>query len=108
MSKKTKSREREWDLRIFKQKTVTKEEIEEDIKFIKNQIENFIIIVKNQSLFNAEIHCEGIKKFLELSPKFLKYLEETDHKDVAKINQFYKDKCGFNFSPGAFTFDPYD
>lgn len=108
MSKKEKSREREWNLKLFRQKTVTKEELEEDLKYIKNHIENYIIIVDNPSLFNTSIHCEGIKTFLALSPKFLKYLDEDDRKNVSKINSFYKENCGFNFSPGAFTFDPFD
>ncbi len=36
MTKKSKTRERIWNLKIFQQKTITKEEIETDMKVIKD------------------------------------------------------------------------
>lgn len=90
---KSKTRERVWDLKIFKQKTITKENYENNREEIKEMMQNLLVIVNQPSLFNYEIHCDEFKSFLKLSIKILRYLDEMERKQIARINKFTKRKC---------------
>ncbi|KKN64422.1 hypothetical protein LCGC14_0491650 [marine sediment metagenome] len=92
-SKKSKTTERIWNLKIFKQKTITKKDFEENKEDIVNMMENLVKIVNNPSLFVYEVHCETFKQYFKLSTKILRYLDEKEMKEVEKITNFYKDKC---------------
>lgn len=95
MGKKTKSktRERIWDLKIFKQKTITKENYEENKEEIKEVMENLLVIVGEPALFNYGAHCEDFKQFLNLSTRILRHLNADEKKQIIKINNFTKEKC---------------
>ncbi len=93
MPKKSKTIERIWNLKIFKQKTITKEIYEENKDGIREIMDNLLIVVEEPALFNYEAHCEDFKQFIKLSTKILKYLDTDERKFVAKINKFTKEKC---------------
>ena len=96
--KKSKTTERIWDLRIFKQKTITKKDFEENKEDIINMMENLLIIVNNPSLFVYEVHCEMFKQNFKLFTKIYRYLDEKEIKEAEKITNFYKNKCKFIWS----------
>ena len=67
--------------------------MEKTLSKFKEKIENTLIIIENPDLFNYEIHCEIIKEVLSNSINFLKDLNETEIKNIAKITKFHKEKC---------------
>jgi len=92
-TKKDKTTERTWNLKIFKQRTITKEEFEENKEDIMNMLENLYQIVENSSLFIHEIHCNSFKQVFSFSTKILRYLDEEEMNQIKKITKFYKEKC---------------
>jgi len=74
---------------------MVKEELTNNIKYFQEQIDNYILIRENKSQFNKDkvYHCKNLKKLLEESPKFIKYLNEDYKEKLTKLNFFYVDKC---------------
>ena len=97
-SKKSKTIERIWDLKIFKQKTITKKDFEENKEDIVNIMENLVRIVDKPTLFVYKVHCEEFEQFFKISTKILSYLNENEMNKVEKITKFYKDKCKSSWS----------
>lgn len=92
-SKRSKTTERIWDFKIFKQKTITKKEFEENKEEIVKMMENLLRIVDKPTFFVYKVHCKEFEQFFELSTKILSYLNENEMNRVEKITKFYKDKC---------------
>lgn len=67
----------------------------------KEEVDNLIIIVENQNLFNSKVHCKMIEEFLTDSIKFLKELDDNYRKKIEKINKFHKDECTPKFFGGV-------
>lgn len=74
---------------------MAKEQLKDKIKYFQEQIDNYILIRANKSQFNKDkvYHCKNLKKLLEESHKFIKYLNEDYKEKLINLNFFYVDKC---------------
>ena len=97
-SKKSKTTEKIWNIKIFRHKTITKELFEANKEDIVNIMENLVIIVDEPTMFVYKVHCKEFEQFFELSTKVLIYLNENEKNKVKKITKFYKDKCKSSLS----------